>query len=303
VKNAAIAAVPVALALMGGAIAPTPSHPGHAAKTAHMTLHQPAGLSPADQALADENCPFGLPTKDPAWDHGPTAFVARRGYALEESSVDKIPIWVCEHVEKSEIQGSAERRDKFLPDPKLDKGKRSELSDYSGFGFDRGHMAPAGNQKKSQTLNDETFYLSNMSPQVGIGFNRAIWAHLEDQTRDWVKSGSVTDEYILTGPIFFDPKEENEATANGVINFETIGDDAVAVPTHFYKIILGKTSSGGFKTVAFVLPNEKHKGPEDFTVFIQSIDWIEEHTGLDFMPKLTSAQEEELERHPGKLFE
>jgi endonuclease G len=268
-----------------------------------MTLHSAAALSAQDQALAEENCPFGLPVKDPAWDHGPTVLVARRGYALEESSVDKIPIWVCEHVEKSELQGAANRRDNFLPDPKLAKGQRSELSDYQGSGFDRGHMAPAGNQKKSQTLNDETFFLSNMSPQIGIGFNRGIWAHLEDQTRDWVTNGAVATEFIITGPLFFDPKEEDAGNADGLIEHDVIGKDAVAVPTHFYKIVVGQAANGQFKAVAFVLENVKHTGPEDFTTFIKPIDWIEEHTGLNFMPKLDQALEQQLERNNGQLFE
>lgn len=50
-------------------------------------------------------------------------------------------------------------------------------------GFDRGHLAAAGNHRKSQLAVDQTFYLSNMSPQVGRGFNRDKWNDLEMHCR------------------------------------------------------------------------------------------------------------------------
>lgn len=49
---------------------------------------------------------------------------------------------------------------------------KAKLSDYLRSGYDRGHMAPAADCKYSQNAMDETFYLSNIAPQVGDGFNR-----------------------------------------------------------------------------------------------------------------------------------
>jgi hypothetical protein len=43
---------------------------------------------------------------------------------------------------------------------------RSKLSDFRRSGYDRGHMAPAMNHKSSQKDMDDTFFLTNMSPQV-----------------------------------------------------------------------------------------------------------------------------------------
>jgi endonuclease G, mitochondrial len=305
-KNASMAALPLVLALLGGTVLTPPDQSQHRTRIrlAHASVFSSsaAPLSPEDEALAEEDCPFGLPAKDPAFELGPTVLVARRGYALEHSSVDKIPLWVCEHVEKDELQGTADRRDNFKPDPKLAKGQRSELADYSGSGFDRGHMAPAGDQKKSQVINDETFFLSNMAPQVGIGFNRDIWAGLEDLTRSWVQNGAVSAAFIITGPIFFDPQEEDPATADGLIEHQVIGTDAVSVPTHFYKIVVGQTADGQYKAVAFVLENKKYTGTPDFKTFIKSIDWIEQRTGLNFMPMLDQATEQRLEKEPGQLF-
>jgi endonuclease G len=305
-KNAATAAVPLAIALLGGTVLPPSSdQTQQRVRAAHMTALKAAvgTLSPQDQALAEENCPFGLPVKDPAFDFGPTAFIARIGYALEHSAADKIPLWVCEHVEMGELTGPADRSNKFSPDPKLPKGQRSELTDYQGSHFDRGHMAPAGDQKKSQVRMDETFFLSNMAPQVGAGFNRSTWAKLEDLTRSWVQDGAVVSAWVITGPLFYDPKEENPATANGLIEHAVIGKDKVAVPTHFYKIVVGQTADQKFKSVAFVLKNQAFPNGTTFEMFVKSIDWIEERAGLNFMPKLDEAMEKLLESQEGQFFE
>lgn len=82
-----------------------------------------------------------------------------------------------------ELDGTASRSDDFRADSSIPFGYRAELDDYSGSGFDRGHMAPAGDMKRSRKVMSESFFLSNMSPQVGIGFNRHIWKNLEEAVR------------------------------------------------------------------------------------------------------------------------
>lgn len=47
---------------------------------------------------------------------------------------------------------------------------RAKLSDYRDSGYDRGHLTPAADHKKRQESMDETFFLSNISPQVGLCF-------------------------------------------------------------------------------------------------------------------------------------
>ncbi|MFP3942140.1 MAG: DNA/RNA non-specific endonuclease [Thermoanaerobaculia bacterium] len=286
-----------------------------------------AGFTAEEIAWIEDNCgPFGAPTLTPEWPHGPTAFVVREGYVLRHSSVDKIALWVCEHVEPGELQGDARRRDDFDPDPELEPGQRAELADYRGSGYDRGHEAPAGNQKASQRLNDETFFLSNMIPQEP-GNNRQVWRELEKLTRDWVAEGVVPSAWIVTGGFFYDPDEEDEATADGLIPFQAIGDNQVSVPTHVYKVVLarrgpapadpeappdpehptgpehagdaedpddpagepGAGSSEGeppFRAVAFVLENRPYERPFRFEDHVRSVRWIEERTGLDFFPDL-----------------
>lgn len=251
-------------------------------------------LSPEDQRRADDNCPFGMPKlrEDLAI---PTKFVFRDGYVLEHSSVDRIPIWVSEHLTSAEIAGSLERSNRFRPDPLLPADARSELSDYRGSGFDRGHMAPAGNQNSDERLKDETFFLSNMSPQEG-DLNRLAWAELEHQIREWAASHG--EAYVITGGFFYDPLEDNPTTADGVINYQTIGENAVAVPTHFFKILVGKDSHGKPQAIAFFMEHRKQEKPYHFEKNVTSIRWLETQTGLDFMPDLDPATANAVESQP-----
>ncbi len=77
---------------------------------------------------------------------------------------------------------------------------RSSNSDYKGSGFDRGHLAAAGNHRKDQLHCQQTFLLSNMSPQVGKGFNRDSWNRLERLVRDHTKTHR--NVYVCTGPLY-----------------------------------------------------------------------------------------------------
>ncbi len=196
---------------------------------------------------------------------------------------------------------TGERQDNFAPDPKVPAADRAELKDYEGSGYDRGHQAPAADFKSSQKLTDESFYLSNMAPQVGAGFNRAVWAHLEDFVREKIKENG--SGYVITGPLYYDPAEDDPKTADGIVKMKWIGRGRVAVPTHFFKIMVLPKPGGKASCVGFVLENKKHPtgAPHNFSQYIKSVDWIEERAGINFMPDLNPQKERELEAKPGLL--
>lgn len=77
---------------------------------------------------------------------------------------------------------------------------RSENADYKGSGYDRGHLAAAGNHKVDQKHMEQTFFLSNMAPQVGVGFNRDSWNRLEKHVRKL--TNIYKDVYVCTGPLY-----------------------------------------------------------------------------------------------------
>ena len=64
----------------------------------------------------------------------------REGYVLLHDSLKKVPLWVSYHLTRQHLQGTQERIDRFKPDPDLQVGKKAELSDYKGSGYDRGHI-------------------------------------------------------------------------------------------------------------------------------------------------------------------
>lgn len=245
-----------------------------------------AGFTEEEKARIKDNCLFGMPKIDTAAGLGPVNYVVRKGYVLAHSSVDKIPFWVAEHSTKDEVIGNLPRKDAFAPDPLLLGKPRAELSDYTNSGFDRGHMAPAGDQTVDRQLKDETFYLSNMVPQIGKTFNQGIWRELEERVRKWTVARGET--WIITGGMFYDPLEETPETADGLIPYDTIGENEVGVPTHTYKIVVAKTPERKWESIAFVMANKKYNKPYRLHLYITTIDWIEERTGINFMPDILS---------------
>jgi len=198
---------------------------------------------------------------------------------------------------KEQLEGNLSREDKFRTDPQL-KGPKATPQDYARSGYDRGHQAPAGNQTTDPELKAETFYMSNMAPQLPT-LNRQIWRMLEEKTRGWVKE--YGHAYEFTGSVFFDRKEDDPATADGTLSYRTIGKSAVAVPSGFYKIVIVE-EGGAWKSIAFVLPNQDYKSPYDLEPYVTSVLWIEQHTGINFMPDLSPQERETLETHVSTIW-
>ncbi len=222
----------------------------------------------------NEHILFGFPSTE-------GTVLYRQGYVLCHDNEKKVADWVSYHLTDGYLIKRTGRTDDFRPDPNLPEGQRSELKDYRGSGYDRGHLAPAGDMTRSEEIMSESFLLSNMAPQVGIGFNRGIWRQLESKVRGWAEDRR--NLYIITGPIY---AEED---------YETIGPNNVAVPTHFYKIVVSCTETyEDIDAIAFILPNEKISS-SPLEGFITTIDEVEDSTGLDFLHELEDAIENDLE--------
>ncbi len=112
-------------------------------------------------------------------------------------------------------------------------------------------MAAAANHRQNQDLVDETFLLSNMAPQVGAGFNRDKWEHLERHVRSLTKL--FKNVYVCTGPLYL---AKREVDGKMYIRYQVIGDNQVSVPTHFFKVVVGETDNGQLELESYVLPNE-----------------------------------------------
>lgn len=200
---------------------------------------------------------------------------AREGYVLAQDARLKIPLWVQYELTRADLGSSVSRSEDFRVDTSIPKGARAEMADYLNSGFDRGHMAPAEDMSRTASTMSESFLLSNMAPQVGVGFNRGLWKNLEAAIRGWVQQrGRLT---VITGPVFV-------STSNRV-EYVTIGKSQVAVPTHFFKIVVDTDNARGVEVLAFLMPNRDLEGKE-MRSFLTSIEEIENLTGLDFLSAL-----------------
>lgn len=239
-----------------------------------------------------QNCgPLGRPLIRPAARQqiGPTQLIAYPEFVLEHSTLLNIPLWVAEYVTPDEVSGDLPRVDAFHPEPSLPRGRRAELSDYFLFGYQPGHMAPAGNQTVDQLRKWETFTLANIVPQC-VEQNLYIWDNLEDQMRAWARREPV---YMITGPLFWDPAEDSRATADGLVAYHTIGANHVAVPTHIYKIAARRREDGSWQLIGFVIANDNSfPRPWNLSDYIVPVDFIEARTGIDFFPLGDNAVEQ-----------
>lgn len=91
-----------------------------------------------------------------------------------------------------------------------------------------------------------------MAPQVGSGFNRDSWNRLEKYVRKLTKQ--YANVYVCTGPLYLPKKEADGKT---YVKYQVIGTNSVAVPTHFYKVVVGETNDGRYELESYVMPNQK----------------------------------------------
>lgn len=219
---------------------------------------------------------------------GPVSDIASRSALI--SSYDRRlrnPHWVIEHItpQSLALKDADRKHSTFLEDDVVPPKFRGLLKDYFRSGYDRGHQVPAADAKWSQKAMDETFYLSNMCPQVGEGFNRDYWAHFEDFCRRLtVKYPSVR---IVTGPLYLPRKDPVDN--KWYVKYEMIGSPpSVAVPTHFYKVIFAEDGrvGGNVALGAFVLPNAPISNDKPITDFEVPVEAVERASGLEFATKL-----------------
>ena len=203
--------------------------------------------------------------------------VTHTGITLLYNDSHKQPDWVAYMHCKARTVKVIERPKSttFKVDPKVKNGT-AKHDDYTNSGYDRGHLAPCEDMCWSEAAMQESFYCSNISPQVH-SFNAGIWIRLENLVRKWVEEYDTL--YIATGPVL-----TKEIT-------DVIGKtNKVSVPKYFYKVILSH-SSKGTKGIGFIFPHESSSKPvRDYAV---TIDSVQKFTGFDFYYYLPDKKLEE----------
>ncbi|MCK7591885.1 DNA/RNA non-specific endonuclease [Subsaxibacter sp. CAU 1640] len=201
--------------------------------------------------------------------------IHHQGYSLSYSEPHEQAEWVAYELKKSHLSNSNFKRPYFEIDKAVKTGA-AHWRNYKNSGYDRGHLCPAGDRNYSQQAHDETFLTSNISPQEHE-FNSGIWNTLEQKTRYW--ASKYDGVFVVTGGVLED-------------GLKTIGDEEVAVPNQFYKIILD-ANNGNIKMIAFLMSHKNSNDP--LYKFVVSVDSIEKLTGIDFFPELEDSIENKLE--------
>ena len=216
----------------------------------------------------DDKCPQFSPFGAPVHSKVTNEYFCRTNYAIQYNDTTKTAFFVLEHVTKESMTGPAKRKDDFRPDADIAKEFQAQLADYAAEGrtYDRGHMAPAGDNTIDAKVMSESFLLSNMVPQIANN-NRGIWKQLETKVRNYV--GSTNDLYVASGPIYD-------------AGYKTIGAGKVGVPTRLYKIVVDVK---GNKAAAYIFPNTALP-VNDMEKYKVTIADVEKATGINFNPKL-----------------
>ena len=185
------------------------------------------------------------------------------GFAAMYSGVSRTPLWSAEYLDRKRLQQAKEidREDSFHEESRLPKSMRAKLSDYSGSGYDRGHLAPNGNMANRSQQYD-SFSLANIAPQSPRN-NRYIWRNIESATRYLTQQyGEV---YTITGVAFTSKKTKQLA-------------DRVLVPSHFFKAVYIPASN---QAGVYYAPNDESERIE-----VISLDELTAKIGIDVLPVL-----------------
>ncbi len=181
--------------------------------------------------------------------------------------------WVLYRITRERLNNARiARYNQFHPDPMV-RTESATPRDYNSSGYDRGHLCPAADMAFDSVAMFESFYMSNVSPQVQE-FNSGIWRELEELTRDWARRYEKV--IVVTGPVLRD----------GAV--KSIGFSKVSVPRRFYRVILTKDNA-----IGFLIPNALSDRP--VMEYACTIDDVEKATGFDFFPKVLKGQFEYIE--------
>jgi endonuclease G len=237
----------------------------------------PVSTAPAGRAPVSPNVALGDPSDATADASNKNNYLlVKPQYVLSYNDERGGPNWVSWRLVASDI-GDVERQDNFHPEQSLPAGfKRVTPNDYTGTGFDRGHVCNSKDRTATPEDNSETFSMANMLPQTP-DLNRQVWESLESYSRSLAQKGNQL--YIVAG---------------GYGSVKTIGkSNKVTAPSNCWKIILvlpsGKDitqTDKSARVIAVDMPNTSGIAHDSWEKYTTTVRDIEQKTGYHFFTQL-----------------
>lgn len=225
-------------------------------------------------------------------------------YALEWDNTKRHANWVAFTFDTTTSADNVKRTDAWSVDPKLPAEMQVQESDHKNDGFDKGHLCASEDRVYLKEANEQTFYYSNMSPQLN-DFNGGSWGKLEARVQTWGRStadGVYDKVYVTKGGTLnkllknFKGTTVNGGTPTTDANGFTI--HGLACPEYYFMAVLSQKDDV-FHAIAFLVPHKegmtRNPSSDELKEYVVSVDKLEEETGIDFFCNLPDVLENEVE--------
>ena len=227
----------------------------------------------------------------------------RRNYTVCYSREQRAPLWVAAPVHRA-YKGDVKRVDNYDFDPTLTVNIQITLNRSYG-DYTRGHMLGSGERTASREMNNQTFYVTNIAPQLRDGFNErgGAWNNLEYFVDRQLCADTL---YVVTGAIYDDFTAPDGTNIKARTTVNKNDNKRVGVPTAYYKALL-RTKSGRagksvmeckaseLKCAAFIIPHRSDVGHKPTVEDMISIKELERLTGVNFYANVPNAPESKAE--------
>ena len=220
-----------------------------------------------------------------------------RNYSIAFDVSRRQPLWVAAPMHRwYRSPRNTDRTNYWWWDPAVPESAQPNLErsyrQIPGNGnYSRGHMIASADRLREWALNAQTFYYTNISPQIYEGFNEGLWNDLEQRVQGW---GDATADtlYVVTGSAFL-----GDGEGGGIDVTSDVDGYRIPVPSHFYKVLLSSKKRNTGKSVGALGADElravgfwiEHTsgGGRLSTKHMKSVAEIEQLVGEEFFPILS----------------
>ena len=208
----------------------------------------------------------------------------KRNYTVFYDTEMMAPLWTAYPLNNSHM--SSGRINTWIFNPSISEDRQIQVCDgsYSIENYARGHMCPNGSRNNNETMQQQTFYVTNQVPQIHNGFNNGIWKNLESAVQVLAKNEEI---FVTTGVSFH---KGNETPQIQYISPAKHPDQRVPIPPYFYKLVLRvkyvAASVTDASCTAFWFEHKAYESGDSFDNYRKSVDQVEEWTGFDFFVNL-----------------